>query len=141
MTNYFISTLTIFCVLSVIISCDRPACENTNEVFLKHAPQTKPYKDELVRQLKLVDQSKLSYWMGSYQEHDNLQYVNANIQGEGLCAIVAMAVSESDKGIERILKNKGMGYIGAELKGLKFDIHQDSMSTELVFRSVESIID
>lgn len=110
-------------------------------VFDQHAPQTKQYKDELVKQLKLVDQSKLSYWMGIHQEKDNLKYIHANIQGDGLCAVVALTIKESQTGIEGILKSKGMGYLGAELKGLKFDILQDSTNTEFVFKSVDSIID
>lgn len=129
------------CGLTLILSCDKPVCENTNPVFDQYAPHSKEYKDELARQLKLVDNSKLSYWMGIYVEKNNLRYIYADIQGDGLCAVIVSTVKDSQEGIEGILKAKGMGYRGAELRDLKFDLLQDSSGTEFIFKSVDSIVD
>ena len=79
--------------------------------------------------------------MGIYQKKNNVEYIHANIQGDGLCAVIVLAVKESQVGIEGILKTKGMSYRGAELKHLKFDIILERSDTEFVFKSVESIID
>lgn len=141
MIKSVLKLLSAFYVLTLIVSCDRPECKNTNPIFNQHAPQTKVYKDELARQLKLVDNSKLSYWMGFYQKKDNQEYIHANIQGDGLCAVIALSIKESQDGIEGILRTKGKSYHGAGLKGLKFDVVQDSSRTEFVYKSVESIID
>jgi hypothetical protein len=140
-TKISIFILTIFGLALLTVGCDRPACKNTNSIFDKYAPDTKEYKDELVKQLAKVDKSKLTYWMDTYQENSNFKYINAHIQGDGLCAKIVITVNDSRKGIEGILKNKGMSYSGAELSALKFDIKQDSVSTEFIFREVSEIVD
>ncbi len=142
MTTHLFKTLTIFCLLSFIISCGRPVCKNTNPIFDEYAPETKKYKDELVKQLAIVDKSKLTYWMDNYREDSNAQkYIQAHIQGDELCAKIVLLVRGSTKGIEGILKTKGMSYSGAVLKDLKFDIRQDSISTEFIFQEVGWILD
>src|SRR6478736_3741671 len=129
MTKNSIQILIVLFLLSAIVSCDRPACKNTNTIFDKYSPDTKEYKDELVNQLTLVDKSKLTYWMDTYLEENNSKFIYAYVQGNGLCAKIILAVNSSDKGIEGILKNKGLGYSGAELEGLKFDIKQNDTLT------------
>ena len=141
MEKNLIKIITAFSVLIFIVSCDRPVCKNTNVIFDKFTPETKEYKDELIKQIAKVDKTKLTYWMKSYQENDNLQSINVNIQGENLCAVIVLKISSSENGIEGILKNKGKGYIGAELKNLKFEIEKDSATTEFVFEEIGGIID
>ncbi len=46
---------------------------------------------------------------------------------------IVIVVNGADKGIEGILKTKGMGYRGAELKDLKFETKQNSNRLELRF--------
>ena len=141
MTKFSTFILTISGLLFLVASCDRRECKNTNPIFDKFSPDTKEYKEELVKQLAKVDKSKLTYWMDTYQEGDSSQYIHAHIQGDGLCAKVVLIINDSEKGIEGLLKNKGMGYGGAELKDLKFNIKQDSTSTELVFQEISGIAD
>lgn len=141
MTKTLIKTLTVFCLLTFIASCDRPVCKNTNPIFDKYSPDAKEYKDELAKQLTTVDRSKLTYWMDTYQENNDAKLINVHIQGDGLCAKIVLTINDSDKGIEGIIKTKGMGYRGAELEDLKFDIKQDSTSTEFVFQEISGIVD
>ena len=141
MTKTSIFILTIFGLLIFATSCNRTMCKNTNPNFDNYSPDTKEYKDELVKQLATVDKSKLTYWMDTYKEDNNSQTILAHIQGDGLCAKILLVVNESDKGIEGIIKNKGMGYGGAELEDLKFDIKQDRTSTEFVFQEISGIVD
>ena len=141
MTKNLFKTLTAFCLLIFVVSCDRPQCKNTNPVFDKFSPNEKEYKDELVRQLKSVDNSKLSYWLDKYQEDDGLQYLHVFIQGDGLCAKGIVTIKKWDDKLEGIHKAKGMGYSGAELTNLKFDIYQDSSKTELIYQNLDGIVD
>lgn len=135
-----IKLLTIAFTLVFITSCDRPVCKNTNTVFDRFSPETKEYKDELVKQLKQVDNSKLSYWLDKYQETDTQELLYISIQGDGLCAKGVVTVKQWNK-IEGIKRTKGKGYIGAKLKNLKLDIYQDSANTELIYKDVDRIID
>ena len=141
MEKYLIKIITAFSILIFIVSCDRTECTNTNVIFDKFTPETKEYKDELIKQIAKVDKTKLTYWMKSYQENDNSQSINVNIQGDSLCAVIVLKIASSKNGIEGILKNKGKSYIGAELKNLKFEIEKDSASTEFIFEEIRGIID
>lgn len=141
MTKFSKKALTVFSFITLVVSCDRPVCKNTNQIFDKYSPASKEYKDELVKQLAKVDKSKLTYWMDSYQENNNAQYLYALIQGDGICAKFVLTVSGAVKGIEEILKAKGMGYNGADLKDLKFEIKQESAAAEFVFQEISGIVD
>ena len=141
MEKYLIKTITALSLLIFIVSCDRPECKNTNVIFNKFTPETKEYKDELIKQIEKVDKTKVTYWMKSYHENDNSQSINVNIQSDSLCAEIVLKIASSKNGIEGILKNKGKGYIGAELKNLKFEIEKDSASTEFIFEEISGIID
>ncbi len=55
-------------------------------------PATEPYKEELAKQLNLVDQSKLSYWLAEYQEKDGQEYLYCFVQGDGVCAKIMLTV-------------------------------------------------
>lgn len=131
MAKNFRNILTGLALLVLTVSCDRPVCKSPNTVFDRYSPDTKEYKDELAKQLKHVDESKLTYWMDTYQHRDKIQSLRAHIEGEGLCAKIVLSIKDSVKGIEGIIRNKGMGYSGAELKGIKFKINQNSTNTEL----------
>jgi hypothetical protein len=75
MTKTSISILTIFGLLIFMTGCDRPECKNTNAIFDKFSPDTKEYKDELVKQLATVDKSKLTFWIDGYKEDNNSKYI------------------------------------------------------------------
>ena len=141
MTKTLIKTMTFFSLMTFIVSCDRPVCKNTNTIFDKYSPNAKEFIDELVKQLATVDKSKLTYWMDTYQENNDAKLINVHIQGYGLCAKIVLTINSSDKGIEGIVKNKGMDYRGAELEDLKFNIKQDSTSTEFIFQEISGIVD
>lgn len=141
MTKNLIKTFTAYFLLIFAVSCDKPKCENTNTIFQRYSPDAKEYQDELVKQLSKIDKSKITYWIDTYKEDYNSKYLFVHIQGEGLCAKIVLTINDSSKGIEGILKNKGKGYIGAELENLKFDIQQDNTSTKFVFQEISGIAD
>jgi hypothetical protein len=131
----------ILAISIITASCDRPACENTNPIFDKYSPGENEYKDELLNQLSQIEKSKLTYRVETYQKIHNSEYIGVHIQGDGLCAKIILLIKNSHKGIENILEHEGMGYMGAELKELKFSISQDSAKTEFVFQEVSNIVD
>lgn len=133
--------LTIFGLLIIVTGCERPECKNSNPIFNRYTLDTKEYKDELVKQFANIDKSKLTYWVDTFIERDNAPYIQVHVQGDGLCAKFVLVVNDSKKGIEKLLKNKGRGYSGAELKDLKFSIRQNVTSTEFVFQEISGIKD
>ena len=126
--------------LILIFSCDRPECKNSNSVFEAYEPDTKEYKDELVRQLQMTDNKTLSYWLDKYETKNNKEYILVSIQGEELCARGSILVNNW-KNLEGVKRTQGKGYIGAELKGLQIDIQKNPLQTELVLKDIDYIAD
>ena len=132
----FFSTLLIF-----LASCNGPECKNYNPVFDKFSPSSKEYKNELVNQLKDIDHKELSYWLKEYEEVNGQEYLKFHIQSDNLCAIIILTMQHWDDKLKYVKAAKGQSYQGAEFTDLKFDILQDSLKTEFIFKNFEKIID
>ena len=133
---YPISVLLLIC----LISCDRPECKNENPIFEANEPNSKEYKDELVNQLNRIDKSKLTYWLQKYDEQNGKETLYFNIQGDGLCAILHLTIKNWNK-LEDVRERKGVGRRGAEFTNLKFQINQDSLSTDFIYVTYDRLID
>lgn len=127
-------------VLFFFISCDRPDCFNDNPVFDENSPDSKVYKDELINELKSVDQTKLKYWLRSYEEKYGQEYLNFYVQGEGLCAVMEMNVKNWD-GLEDLRDKRGVSYRGAEFRGLSYEVKRTDYETQFIYKNHERIID
>ena len=138
--NYKLVCTILALSLICFISCDRPHCINENLIFETFEPNSKKYKDELVAQLNSVDSSQLTYWLKKYDNQNGKETLYFNIQGDGLCAILHLSVNHWNK-LEHIRDRKGIGRRGAEFTNLKFQIYQDSSSTDFVYISYDRLID
>ncbi len=123
-----------------LISCDRPKCDNNNLFFENYLPDSKIYKDELVKQLNKIDNEKLTYWLQKYEEQNGEESLYFHIQGDGLCAILHLNMDDWGK-LENIRKRKGVGRRGAEFTNLKFEIIKDSVSTKFIYKTFDRLID
>lgn len=131
----------ISCMFLLLISaCDRPSCTNTNPIFDQYKPSSNEYKTELVRQLKTVDQTKLRYWFKEFVETGDQELLIFYIQGNELCAQLAMQVEDWRK-LKELREKKGESFVGAEFKNLKYDIKIDSTTIAFIFRDFDDIID
>jgi hypothetical protein len=130
-----LSTLIIF-----LASCDRPDCKNTNSVFDSNGLETNVYKQELIQEMDRIGKSNLTYWLSSYTEQNEKEFITVNIQGDGLCAKGLLQVNDW-KNIEGIKRTKGVSYRGAQLKGLTFDIITNGESIDFIYNSIERIVD
>lgn len=138
--NYKLVCTVLALSLICFISCDRPRCNNKNLIFETFEPNSKKYKDELVAQLNSVDSSQLAYWLQKYDNQNGKETLYFNIQGDGLCAVLHLSVNHWNK-LEHIRERKGIGRRGAEFTNLKFQIYQDSSSTDFVYISYDRLID
>jgi len=126
--------------ISLAVSCAESEAKQ-NAVFEKSLPDSKIYKDELVKQLEKANKAKLSYYFDSYEEKDGKEYINVTIEGEDLKAHTLMLVKKWDETLQPIKEFKGKGYGGAEIVNLKYEILQDADATEFVYVSAEEIND
>lgn len=127
-------------LFTLMLSCDRPKCGNTNPIFDRYTPETKEYKEELARLLEMNKNNELSYWFDRYEPKNNKEYILVYIQGGELCAKGLILVDNWGK-LEGVKRAQGLGYGGAELRGLQIDIRKDSQEIELVLKDIDYIID
>lgn len=128
-------------IFIITLACDRPQCTNSNPVFEDNPVTSKIYKDELLKMIVAESESNFTYWLKGYEERDGKTYLQFNVQGGKLCAVADVLVKEWDENTAGIARTKGMSYSGAEIKGLKFTVKKDSAHTELVYQSLDAIID
>lgn len=84
---------------------------------------------------------ELSFWLKSYSEKGTDKYLNVSVQGNDICAVAVIKINNIDSKIKGIVESKGVGYIGAELKNLKFLTLSDKKSTRFIYKSLDAIID
>ena len=133
----------LFCLLLLlfsVISCQRPACNNTNPVFSQFAPDSKEYKNELARQIRSVGVENLRYWYDGYRKEATREFIIAHIQGETLCTKGELLVTNWDEKIQG-LRGSDRGYSGAELSGLKLDIQEGPAGAILIYKGLDRIVD
>jgi len=123
-----------------IVSCDRPNCTNQNKVFEANLPESKIYKDELIKQLANTEQSKLSYWLQRYEKRNEGEFLYFYVQGEDLCATLVLTMKNWHK-LERVREKKGVSYRGAEFTDLKYEIRKDSLGISFMYQTYDQIID
>jgi hypothetical protein len=121
----------ILFVILTVVSCDRPICSNKNPVFDKYDINSFEYKTELLKQIEKIGQKNLSYWFESYIKENEKEYIIINIKNNSLCAKGKILVKDWNK-IEEIKRTSGQSYVGAKLKGLTFNIENDSNKIELI---------
>jgi hypothetical protein len=138
--NNFIRFFLLGNILTACVSQNMQPCINANNIFDSLGADDSLYKRELAKELVKADLSKVLFYFEGYVEKNGKEYLNVSIHGDNLCANAMMRVTQW-KGIEDIKRTKGLSYCGAELKGLKFDAHRDSLETEFIYTSVEKIID
>ena len=130
----------ILFVILTVVSCDRPICSNKNPVFYKYDINSFEYKTELLKQIEKIGQKNLSYWFESYIKENEKEYIIINIKNNSLCAKGKILVKDWNK-IEEIKRTSGQSYVGAKLKGLTFNIENDSNKIELIYKDITRIVD
>lgn len=134
------SILILSIVFTLLMSCERPDCKNTNPIFDSNNIESNLYKQELVKELNKIGKENLTYWLVNYSEQNGKEFITVNIQGNGLCAKGFLQVDNWNN-IEGIKKTKGISYRGAQLKGLTFDIITNGESINFIYKNLDRIID
>ena len=124
----------------LIFACCFISCANSN------ADQLNSYKAnpaklnmELAKQLA-VSPGSFRYKFDSYFVKNSSEYINISINKSNFTAIVPVLVNNWKK-IEGIKRSKGLGYSGAELKGLELSAVNNSGHIDFVYKNVDAIID
>lgn len=134
-----INVLLMFGLL-VANACNKPNCTNTNPVFNTFKPDDFEYKSTLANVLSEANKAKLTYWFSEYKNIQGSEILYFEVQGENLCATLAMEVDDWSK-LADLRQKKGVSYRGAEFVNLTYDILRDSSSVRFLFKGFDDIID
>jgi hypothetical protein len=121
------------------MSCGGPECKNNNLALDKLSSEMAEYKAELAKQIKISGTDNLSYYYDGYMKKDSLEYISIRIKGDSLCAKGELLVKDWTKLGD--LRRNVSGFSGAELKGLKFEIEENTNPVNLIFLNVDEVID
>jgi hypothetical protein len=138
--NFMKMYLTVLVLTVLVMACSKPECENKNPVLSQNYFDSEAYKRELVRQIQAADPGKIDYWFDMYVKRGMDEYIDVHVQGAELCAEAHIKVTDWTK-LKGIRETGGLSYHGAKLTGLKFDIEQDSIRTEFIYKDIDSVID
>ena len=122
-------------ILTVLVSCSNPNCNNSNPIFDNNLPDDQIYISELIKELK--NYSDNAYFIENYQSDSAGKRLYIKIVGDSICAVGAFKIVEENSKLNSIIEARGVGYKGAELIGLKYSISDN----QLVFEDVETIVD
>lgn len=130
-----------FFILStaILFSCQNTKYNNTNPVFDKYPAESEEYKSELLEVIKA--NNNLKYYLDSYDEMNGNHYLNVSVQGDNTCAKAVIWIRNTDRKLNGIIKNKGMGYSGSELKDLQIGIVPDTKKIQFVYNGFDKVID
>lgn len=128
--------------LWIVSACQMDASCPTNEIFKKYSPDSREYKAELVRQLRNFDTEKLSYYIESFSEQNDKQYLLVVVNDDKLCAHITMDITHcnNDK-LWWVKDKKGGGYSGAGLNHPKFRIDSADRDYKFILDDLSSISD
>ena len=133
--------LSVLCItLLVLMSCDRPECNNSNSIFDTNAPNSEVYKAELAKQLKRIDTSKLRYWLQKYENNQDVESLYFYVQSEDLCAVMHMSMTHWTQ-LHRLRQKQGVGRRGAEFVNLQYDIVINKDNTQFFYNRFDRMID
>jgi len=122
-------------VLAALSSCSRASKDS----FSTRNPDSKEFKNELARRIK-ADDGKLTYSFNSFKAKGTMEFIHVDIEGVDFHVTTAVIVENWGK-LSQIRKNKGVGYSGAELKGLKLTVEDTSDGAVFKYKDVKEIID
>lgn len=137
----FFRFIPIVLLVICINSCDRKSCETDNPIFLNHTINHQDYKIELAKQIELIGQQNLRYWLHDNVNQDDSEYLQFYVQNDDLCAEMLIKMNHWNN-LEHIQKTKGNGSFNAEFKDLRFDINKNELGeVEFIYKNYERIID
>lgn len=123
-------------------SCqEQTACKNLNPVLNDSGFNSVNYQKAVREAIETLPKGSVSYYLDRYYVKDGNEYLVAEIKSKNVLCAKAEFLIKPAVFLADIRRTKGMGYSGAELKGLRFESKLKANSVILMIDKIESIID
>lgn len=127
----------VFIGLIVVTACNSYSIsENKEPVFKNFKPEEAVYKNKLAEMIQ-SNPDDLTY---IFEKYIDAEHIEIMVSGTDFLATGLIQVNDWT-GIEGVKEAKGGGYRGAELSGLQLDIVDKPSGAELIYKSIDYIID
>lgn len=127
----------VLCLL--LSSCHSNEGINKEPVFKNNPPESGVYQNKLADLIK-ADDDALSYYIKDYVIQNGHDYLVVTVSGPNILATAFIQINDP-KGIEDIVVQRGKGYNGAELEGLKIEVTKVPKGAVFLYKSLENIVD
>lgn len=129
--------IVVLCLL--LSACHSNEGINKEPIFKNNPPESGVYQNKLADLIK-ADDDALSYYIKDYVIQNGHDYLVVKVSGPNVLATALIQINDP-KGIEDIVVQRGEGYIGAELEGLKIDVIKAPKGAVFLYKSVDNIVD
>jgi hypothetical protein len=137
--NQFLYKTFLILLFGGLTACNFISDNTSNFIFTKSSPTSLEYKNELAEKLK-SNSNAFAYTFNKYLQQNDKEYLDIKVKSNEFEATLFVLVNNWNK-IEGIQRTKGLGYSGAELKGLQLDIQQTDSGAVFIYKDLERIID
>lgn len=116
------------------------SCKNSVDPILsKYPADSKQYKDQMAAKIQ-SEGTSVRYTLENYFEEQGLTYLTVHAKGSDFEGDAIVLVNDWSK-LSGIKRTKGIGYSGAELKGLTVDALDMPTGARLIFKDVHEVVD
>jgi hypothetical protein len=123
-------------------SCqEQTVCKNLNPVLNDTDFNSANYKKTVKEAIETLPEGSVSYYLDRYYVKDGNEYLVAEIKSKDVLCAKAEFQIKPGVFLANIPRTKGIGYRGAELKGLQFESKQKANTVILMIDKIESIVD
>ncbi|WP_316814436.1 hypothetical protein [Pedobacter heparinus] len=122
----------VFALISVL------SCNDGKETDSVSARPVKDYNTDLVSRVR-SDAGSLTYILNGYGKRGEKEYLNVTVSGSNLNSETFILVQNWNK-LEDVKRTEGLGYRGAELKGLKLAVIDDALAT-FAYKDLDKVLD
>jgi hypothetical protein len=137
MKKQLLITLQIFTTTLFLLSCNN---EKSNETLNKLKPESYIYKKEVAKIITKSDPNTIYFFEKYYQKNDS-EFITVKVETNTSEAFIEVKILEWDSIISIIKETKGKGYDGAQLKGLKLKILDDTKNLDFIYLQMDEIKD
>ncbi len=138
--------LSLFVLVASVFLCflgqfESPPVSNRNVVFSRFTPDSKQYRNELLRVFNRLGTDNLYFKSKFYRKKEGQDYLVVKVIGKGFSADFPVNITGAAK-LANFIRLKGKSYEEIGIEGLKFDVVTNkSGGPEFIFRDLKRFID
>lgn len=134
-----LSIRSMIAIALFLLGCENSKTKEANKALKTYEPGSNKYKQLLAEQLTNYPRT-FTCVFEKYFVKDGGEYLSIRIQRSDFHTVESVIVKDWNK-LEGIKRTKGLGYRGAELRGLRLVVNKKDDNSTFVYQTIDKIID